>query len=99
MVPFIVRDLNQFDNGLMVPLSERRHRLYRHEIPEVVTALKLYLEKQAEKKANAEEAETAFRILYRLTNEKPGRPIYPEFSWEYLGYYLDFQGNEKLCTA
>lgn len=83
----------------MVPLSERRHRLYKHEIPEVVVALRLYLEKLAETRGNVDKAETAYRALYRLTNDKPGRPRYPEFSWEYLQHYLEFHENENKLSA
>ncbi len=90
MVPFFRGTISHTVRDLLVPLSERRHRLYKHEIPEVVVALRLYLEKLAETRENAEKAETAYRTLYRLTNDKPGRPKYPVFSWEYLLHYLDF---------
>ena len=43
------------DVEIMVPLSERRHRLYRHEIPEVVEGLMLGLER----------AEIVFKTLCR----------------------------------
>ena len=33
------------DSETMVPLSERRHRLYPHEISEVINGLILHLEK------------------------------------------------------
>ena len=90
MVPFFRGNICHVVYELLVPLSERRHRLYVHEIPEVVAALRLYLERQVETRENVEKAETVYRILFRLTNEKPGRPRYPEFSWDYLQYYLDF---------
>jgi hypothetical protein len=73
----------------MVPLSERRHRLYRHEIPEVIEGLRLRLENLVEERVDRENAEIAFRTLYRLLDGSPGRPKYPEFSWDSLGYYLD----------
>ena len=84
MVPFFGGVKYSAVIGLLVPLSERRHRLYVYEIPEVVAALRFYLERQVETRENGEKAETAFRALYRLTREKPGRPKYPEFSWDYL---------------
>jgi hypothetical protein len=74
---------------VMVPLSERRHRLYPHEIPEVIEGLRLRLENLVEERVDRESAETAFRALYRLLDGSPGRPKYPEFSWGLLGYYLD----------
>ena len=73
----------------MVPLSERRHRLYGHEIPEVIEGLRLKLEGLLKERADRERAEIAFRAHYRLMDGSPGRPKYPEFSWDFLGYYLD----------
>ena len=67
---------------LMVPLSERRHRLYDQEIPEAIKGLVLRLRQLLEKREDRESAETAFRALYRLTNAEPGRPKYPELTWE-----------------
>ena len=75
----------------MVPLSERRHRLYNHEIPEVKRGLKLRLQELCEAGEDREAAETAFRALFRLGRDEPGRPKYPEFSWDYLEYYLAHQ--------
>ena len=64
----------------MVPLSEKRHRLYPHEIPEVIQGLILWLEQLAEKREE-EKARIVFRTLYRLIFEGKGRPKYPEFTW------------------
>jgi len=75
--------------GIMVPLSEKRHRLYNHEIPEVIEGLRLRLETLLEEKRNQEKAEVAFRVMYRLLDGSAGRPKYPEFSWDFLSYYLD----------
>jgi hypothetical protein len=50
----------------MVPLSERRHRLYGDEIPEVIEGLRLRLEALWDAKEDSERAEIAFRALYRL---------------------------------
>jgi len=71
-------------------LSERRHRLYSHEIPEILEGLRLRLEELLEKREDPERAEIAFRTLYRLGGKNVGRPKYPKFSWEFLSYYLDF---------
>ena len=78
----------------MVPLSERRHRLYNHEIPEVKRGLKLRLQELCEAREDREAAETAFRALFRLSRDKPGRPKYPKFNWDYLRYYLDHHEDE-----
>jgi hypothetical protein len=73
----------------MVPLSERRHRLYKHEIPEVVKGLVLRLQQLLEKREDRENAETAFRALFRLTNSELGRPRYWEFTWENVQTYIE----------
>ena len=66
----------------MVPMSEKRHRLYNHEIPEVIQGLLLRLEILAAERKEEEKARIAFRTLYRLMfAEKGGRPKYPEFTW------------------
>jgi hypothetical protein len=49
----------------MVPLSERRHRLYRHEIPEVVEGLMLGLERLLVARDDLERAEIVFKTLCR----------------------------------
>jgi hypothetical protein len=74
---------------ITVPLSERRHRLYSREIPEILEGLRLRLEVLLEKREDPERAEVAFRTLYRLEGGIVGRPKYPEFSWANLKIYLD----------
>jgi hypothetical protein len=81
----------------MVPLSERRHRLYDSEIPEVILGLRLQLIQLLEEKNDPKRAQLAFRCLHRLLEENPGRPKYPEFSWEYLSYYVD-EGEEHILN-
>ena len=78
-----------YGDELMVPLSERRHRLYRHEIPEVNKGLRLRLLQLLENREDEGSAEIAFRTLFRLTRYEPGRPRYPEFSWDFVQYVLD----------
>ncbi len=74
----------------MVPLSERRHRLYPHEIPEVIQGLILRLEKLTGERNEEEKAEITYRTLYRLMfAEKGGRPKYPEFSWNAARTFID----------
>ncbi len=75
-------------------MSEKRHRLYQHEIPEVIEGLKLRLEKYHENKEDAEKAEVAFRTLYRLTRKESGRPKYPPFSWDLIHYYSVYYEHE-----
>ena len=46
------------------------------------------------------EAEILFRVLYRFTNYKHGRPSYPEpITWSLIARYLDekalFQSNRR----
>jgi hypothetical protein len=79
----------------MVPLSERRHRLFKQEIPEVILGLKLRLEQLLTDRSDVERAEVAFHCLHCLLEGSQGRPRYPDFSWEYLEYYLD-QGVDHL---
>jgi hypothetical protein len=82
----------------MVPLSERRHRIYEDEVPEVIEGLKLRLFNLSEEETEPEKAEMGFRALYRMMRDKPGRPKYPEFSWEFLNYFLVYH-REKLIVA
>ena len=72
----------------MVPLSERRHRLYEREIPEVIYGLALLLKQLLKERREAERAEVAYRCLYRLIWADVGRPRYEKFSWDYLDNFL-----------
>ena len=81
---------------LMVPLSERRHRIYDNEIPEVVKGLVLRLRQLLEEGRNSESAENAFRALYRLLEGRPGRPRYPEFTWSNVQLYIEKYLPEKF---
>ena len=69
-----------------------RRRLYSPEIPEVKRGLRLQELCEAEK--DREAAEIAFRALFRLSRDEPGRPKYPEFTWSMLQYYLDYHEDE-----
>ena len=71
-------------------MSEKRHRLYTHEIPEVIQGLILRLEKLAEEKKEEETAKITFRTLFRLMFAlKRGRPKYPEFSWNNAEAFIE----------
>ncbi len=74
----------------MVPLSERRHRLYPHEIPEVINGLLLHLEELTKVRKEEGKAKITYRTLFRLMFvEKGGRPKYPEFSWSNAKVFVD----------
>ena len=74
----------------MVPLSERRHRIYARAVKE---GLKLLLLKLYETMEERGMAEAACRVLFRLDKKDPGRPNYPEFSWEGLLYFAEYFGS------
>jgi hypothetical protein len=74
----------------MVPLSDKRHRLHGHEIPEAIEGLRLRLEKLVEAREDPERAEITYRALHRLMHKGPGRPKYPQFDWRYLDHFLTF---------
>jgi hypothetical protein len=81
----------------MVPLSERRHRLYDSEIPEVILGLNLRLKQLLDEKKDAEEAETAYRCMHRLLGNNKGRPKYLKFDWDMLSNIIDL-GEEQLMA-
>ncbi len=83
MVPFQTFIYQGRLHIVMVPLPEKRHRLYNHEISEVIQGLLLRLEKLTEERKEEEKAKITFRTLFRLLFAgKGGRPKYPEFSWK-----------------
>ena len=76
-------------------MSEKRHRLYSHEIPEVIQGLLLRLELLEKERKTEEKAKIAFRTLYRLMfAEKGGRPKYPEFTWSKAKVMVEMYKNE-----
>jgi len=80
----------------LVPLSEKRHRLYDSEIPEVVLGLRLRLQQLLEEKNDPEKAQLTQRCLHRLLEKNPGRPKYPKFSWDYIAYIVDSDVEDLL---
>ena len=75
-------------------MSEKRHRLYSHEIPEVIKGLILRLMELTKERSDEEKATITFRTLYRLMFVKSGgRPKYPEFSWNVAETFLEQYGN------
>ena len=75
-------------------MSERRHRIYESEMPEVIEGLKLHLFKLLKEKKEPERAEQAFRVLCRLMSGGKGRIKYLEFSWSKLDYFLEYHKDE-----
>jgi hypothetical protein len=80
----------------MVPLSEKRHRLYTSEIYEVILGLRLQLLQLLEEKKEPEKAEIAFHYLYRLRDNNMGRPKYPEFNWDTVSFVLEIDEKDLL---
>jgi hypothetical protein len=79
----------------MVPLSEKRHRIYESEIPAVKEALRLLLLNLYETREDRTKAEAACRVLFRLDKKDPGRPKYPEFDWGSIPYYAEYFGSSE----
>ena len=79
----------------MVPLSERRHRIYESEIPAVKEGLRLLLSRLYETREERDKAEAACRVLFRLVKKDPGRPNYPDFSWDSLPYFAEYYGSSE----
>ena len=77
----------------MVPLVERRHRIYESEIPAVQEGLELLLLKLYETREDQDKAEAAWKLMYRLAKKDPGRPKYPEFKWESIPGFLKYYGQ------
>jgi hypothetical protein len=76
-------------------LSEKRHRLHPHEIPEVIQGLILRLEKLTKERNYEEKAIIAFRTLNRLMfTEIRGRPKYPEFSWDTAETFVEIYKDD-----
>ncbi len=73
----------------MAPLSQRRHRIDRNELPEVIEGLRLRLKHLLKERDDPERAKIAFHTLWRLLGRGTGRPKYPEFNWENLRLYLE----------
>ena len=66
----------------------RRHRLNEDETPIVIGLLYQELLQISTKQVDAILAEEIWHILLRFEENKPGRPFYPEFSWNQLQTWL-----------
>ena len=72
--------------------GDRRHRLNADEVPLVRG---LVLEKLAElygERRDLLQAEEFYRVIHRMDHNRPGKPEYLEFTWSYLGAYLEDNG-------
>jgi len=68
---------------LLVPMSERRHRIYEDEFEQVFRGLLLRLVQLLETEEDQMSAEIVLRFLNRLYTTRRGRPSYPEFTWSH----------------
>ena len=94
LVPFEISLSTWTLHILMVPLSEKRHRLYPHEIPEIIQGLFLHLGKLLEERKEEEKAKITFRTLFRLLFLEKGRPKYPEFSWNQAAIFIEIYNDD-----
>ena len=95
MVPLLVVFNRPGSQILLVPLSEKRHRLYTNELPEVIRGLFLRLEKLTEERKEEEKAKIVYRALFRLMFvTSGGRPKYPEFTWDAVENFLHIYKND-----
>jgi len=67
----------------LVPMSEKRHRIYEDEFEQVFIGLLLRLKQLLESEEDQESAEIVLRFLNRLYTTRRGRPSYPEFTWSH----------------
>ena len=69
---------------------QRRHRILCPEVEPVIGAVRHRLDDLLNERIPEafEEAWLLFRVLYRLEAHSPGRPRYPEASWEAVEGYL-----------
>lgn len=84
--------------GIMVPFSERRHRIQGLEVPAVAGAVWRRLDELVAGKENPDEAEILFRVLYRLTIHRPGQPNYGLFTWKRARELLEASRKEWYHT-
>ena len=75
----------------MAPLfSQRRHRLYEEEIPEVIEGLRLRLQHHLKMREDIHGATVSFHAFYRLSTYCRGRPSYPSpVTWDLIESYVN----------
>ena len=69
--------------------NQRRHRLNPDEMDVVFYLLLDTLDSLAKHSSNPVKANEVYRILWRFEYNKPGRPAYPDFTWERACALLD----------
>ena len=76
---------------IMVPFSQRRHRLNGYEVPLVMEAVEFQLRQLLEDKENLLTSSILFKVYYRLREHVTNRPSYPSHStWEEISSYLSY---------
>lgn len=80
----------------MVHSKRRRHGLHVYEFGPVFRAVKHRLAALLETRSNFPEAEELFKVLWRFENCRPGRPRYPEISWQLIHEYINGPFSEDL---
>lgn len=89
MVPFWgLGNMAEKHQSGSVDKSTRRHRIHVDEVPQVKTALLLWLRNQVDDHRDLQSSAAGFRCLYRLQEHRPGRPDYPKISWQTLKAYV-----------
>ena len=67
----------------------RRHRLNGPEVAPVMRAVLLRLEDLVEERSDLEEAEILYRVHYRMTRNRTGRPHYGyAITWEKIRKWI-----------
>ena len=76
---------------IIVPLSQRRHRLNGYEVPPVMEAVEFQLRQLLEDKEDLLMSSILFRVYYRLREQVTNRPNYPPHgTWEEISSYLSY---------
>lgn len=72
----------------MVLFENRRHRLQPEEVTPILTLIEKRLIELLEERMKYEEAETLFKVLFRIKSNRWGRPSYPDFTWSLVNDLL-----------
>ncbi len=71
-------------------LSQRRPRLHPEDVPEVIEGLLLRLQHHLRMREDIRGATVAFRLYYRLSTYRRGRPNYPSpLNWVIIKSYMN----------
>ena len=81
----------------MVHYSKRRRwSLNNDEFGPFYRSIIFKLDHLLETRSNFPEAEELFKVLWRFENCRPGRPRYPEISWQLIHEYINGPFSEDL---